>query len=101
MPELVNREVALMGDLARDLLKLQELPEWGAMRAHFEDLKALAQASAYRALYVGSEGAKPLDQRAVDYRRGYLKACEDFVLYPERLVAQFEKAMERKQQSNG
>jgi hypothetical protein len=50
-------------------------------------------------LLIGNETVDPIDQRAVDYRRGYLKGTEDFLLYPERLVAQFEKVMERTQDS--
>lgn len=90
-----------MGTLAQELTKLQELPEWQALRRHFQAVKARAEQSAFNTLYAGGESAKEIDQRKVDYRRGYLKGTEDFFLYPERLVAQFEKAMERKSDQNG
>jgi len=99
LADLVDREAALLGDLAQDLVKLQNLPEWGAFRKRYEELHEQAVRRMAADMLSGGETAEPLDQRKVDYRRGYLKACDDFVAYPERLVARFEKAMERKQRS--
>jgi hypothetical protein len=99
MPEVVDRQLALMGDLARELTKLQELPEWDALRQRMDEIRKLMERAMLSKLLIGNETVDPIDQRAVDYRRGYLKGTEDFLLYPERLVAQFEKAMERTQDS--
>jgi hypothetical protein len=99
MPEVVDRQLALMGDLARELTKLQELPEWDALRQRMDEIRKLMERAMLSKLLIGNETVDPIDQRAVDYRRGYLKGTEDFLLYPERLVAQFEKVMERTQDS--
>ncbi len=94
-----GREDALLGDLAQDLVKLQASPQWAAFRKRYEEIKDQAARKMASEMLSGGEGADPIDQRQVDYRRGYLRGCDDFVAYPERLVARFEKVMERKQDS--
>lgn len=99
MTELVDRSEALLADLARDMLKLQEHPEWETLRRKFAETQALYEQRTAREMLAGGEGASPVDQRKVDFRRGYLRACEDLFEYPERIVARFNKENERKQSS--
>ena len=99
MEGLVDRELALLGDLARDMSKLQEHPEWAALQKNYADIKKRLEGKIARELLIGGERAEPIDQRKVDYRRGYLDACEEWLSYPAKVVARFEKQIERKQPS--
>ena len=91
MPE----SLADLGDLAQDMAKLQERPEWATLERIFAQKRAELERKMVQELFSGNERASFVSQREVDYRRGYLRACEDILSEPKKVVARFEKAMER------
>lgn len=93
-----KKHVARLGDAARDLGKLTEHPSWKLLRDTFEKARADAELRLANELFSGGEGAKPADQRKIDYRRGFLRGCQAVLDHPERAVKAFEEAMERMEQ---
>lgn len=89
-----NREVAKKGDIARDLAKLTEHPSWPTLRAVFADAREKAERRLSREMFSGGETHAPIDQRAIDYRRGFLRGCQAVLDAPELAQQAFERALE-------
>lgn len=90
MPNDISRK----GDLARELKKLTEHRSWPVLKALWaEEKERLVRATA-RAMFSGNETLKEVDQRMIDYRRGYLRGVDDVLNAPDRAVLMFEKAVE-------
>ena len=77
--------------MARELGKLAERPEWAVLRKEFDGYKREYLAATARKLVVGGDDAAPLDQRKVDYRRGWLRGVETVLAAPERAIAELDK----------
>ena len=96
MTELVDRRVVKLGDQAQELSKLVEHPAWLELRRLFAEAREAAEQKLAREMFGGGEGHPALDQREIDYRRGFLRGAQAVLDKPELAVRAFEKAMERK-----
>lgn len=84
-----------IGTVAKELNKLTEYPEWDVLRQEFAKAREAAERRMARDMFSGGEGAKPLDQRQVDYRRGFLRGVQAVLDAPGDADTAFKKAMER------
>lgn len=90
----MRRDVAKKGTLAQDLAKLTEHPSWPVLRQVFADAREKAERKLSREMLSGGELVAPVDQRKVDYRRGFLRGCQAVLDHPELAQHAFEKALE-------
>lgn len=95
MSELTNRKTVKLADQAREMAKLTEHPAWPALRQAFAEARAQAERKLVSEMMRGGEGAAPLDQRKVDYRRGFLRGCQAVLDHPELAIQAYESAMEK------
>lgn len=86
-----------LGDLARDLGKLQEAPAWGRLQAEFAKAKDAYVQGQARKLVSGTIKADPLDQRMIDYQRGFFRGCEHILAMPERAEQALIKALDKQE----
>lgn len=94
-----RRRAARLGDAARDLNKLIEYPEWQVLVESFKTARAVAEQRMAREMFAGGEAHKPLNQREVDYRRGFLRGVQAVLDAPADADTAFRKAMERTETS--
>lgn len=94
-----NRKIALLGDTANELAKLKEHPSWDVLKRVFADARQRAEKKMAREMFSGGENHPALDQREVDYRRGFLRGAQAVLDHPELAEKAFLKAMERTQDS--
>ena len=86
-----GREIGVLGDRAQALAKLRDMPEWAALRNEVDvwrDRKTKALAS--RLLSTGI-----VDQRDIDFQRGFLKGMEWLLDSPELTEKALIQAIER------
>lgn len=89
----MRRETAKKGDTARDLAKLTEHPSWAVLRQVFAQEREKAERRLAREMYGGGETHPAIDQRQIDYRRGFLRGCQAVLDAPELAEQLFERAM--------
>ena len=90
-----RRRTAELGTLAQELNKLVEYPEWDVLRESFAKARAVAEERMAREMFSGGEDKTPLDQRKIDYRRGFLRGVQSVLDAPGNADTAFRKAMER------
>lgn len=90
----MNRQVAKQGDVAQDLAKLTEHPSWPTLRQVFTDARDRYERKLAREMLAGGEDTGTVDQRKVDYRRGFLRGCQAVLDHPELAARMFEKALQ-------
>ena len=96
MDEIAQRRKAgELGTLAGELHKLTEMPEWQTLREVFAEQRAQAEARMAREMFAGGIDKPPLEQRAVDYRRGFLRGVQAVLDAPADADTAFRNAMER------
>ena len=95
MSELTVRKFAEKGDLARDLAKLTDHPSWGVLRESFDKAREKAELRLARQMYRGGEGHPEIDQREIDYQRGFWRGVQAVLDQPEYAGRAFVQAMER------
>lgn len=92
MPETLRAErIREPGDRARELAKLAQHPAWDVLRKDFEERKRLYLQRLARKLTVGGRDAEPLNQREIDYERGFLRGAAAVLEAPENAVKVLEK----------
>jgi len=84
-----------LGDKARELSKLKEHPSWAVLESEFALRKQNYLASLARDLIAGGVDAEPLDQRKIDYQRGFLRGAQAVLSTPDNAIASLEKALSR------
>ena len=84
-----------LGNQAREFEKLTERPEWHTLRAVFEQRKQSYLRKLANDLIAGGDKADPLNQREIDYRRGWLRGAQAILDAPEQVIAEFQKALEK------
>ena len=87
-----------LGDLARELEKLQATDAWDALQAEFDKTKDTYLTSQARKLTSGGIQAAPVDQRAIDYQRGFFRGAEFILSMPARVTQAHKTAVERQEQ---
>lgn len=91
MAELRSDKLRGAGDKAHELAKLTEHPAWPVLKQVFEERKQAYIASQARRFAAGGEDAEALDQRRVDYRRGWLRGAEEILRAPDNAIAELER----------
>lgn len=84
-----------VGDRARELDKLKEHPSWETLRNEFELLRQAYTTKLARQLLKGGLKAEALNQRELDYQRGFLAGAEWILELPEFAVNALEAALRR------
>jgi len=92
---LRSERIRAMGDVSRELEKLKEHPSWEILQSEFAKLESSYTQSLARQLVTGGISAKPVDQRKVDYQRGFFAAVRAILMAPDNAKAALEKALER------
>ena len=86
-----------LGDLARELGKLKDTPAWARLQAEFDKAKDTFVQGQARKLVSGGSKAEPLDQRMIDYQRGFFRGCEHILAMPDRAEQTLNKALEKQE----
>jgi len=92
---LVAEEIRVLGDRAQSLSKLVDHPAWKTLREELDRVKAQYEGRLARKLTSGGISASPLDQREVDYQRGFFSGAEWILRNPEQAESSFAQALER------
>ena len=92
---LRSQKVRELGDTVRELAKLVEHPSWPALRSEFEKRKEAHVTKIARDLAAGGIDAKPIDQRHIDYTRGFLRGAQAVLDTPGNALAALEEALRK------
>lgn len=97
MPETELRSTRLReaGNRAQELGKLTEHPAWQTLKEDVDRKQALYMDRLARQLTSGGPAAEPLNQREIDYWRGWFACGKELLDAPERATAQLNKLVER------
>ena len=87
------RELTEKADLAREFKKLTEHPSWPTLRAVFAKERERMERATARKVLAGTETADPIDQRVIDYRRGWMRGVQAVLDAPDLAILNFEKAL--------
>jgi hypothetical protein len=93
--DLRSERIRALGDAARELEKLEGHPGWEALKSEFGRMESSYSQSLARKLVSGGISAKPVDQREIDYQRGFFAAVRAILRAPDNAKAALEKALER------
>lgn len=97
MSSLRSSQLRETGTKAQELAKLTEHPAWDTLRREFELRKQHYLSNLARKLVAGGPDAAPLDQREIDYQRGFLRGAQAVLDTPENAIAQLEKLLGKEQ----
>jgi len=92
---LRSSQVRDLGDKARELAKLAEHPSWATLRKEFEARKQTYLLKLARQIAAGGKDAAPLDQRELDYQRGFLRGAQAVLDTPDNAIEALEKALQK------
>lgn len=93
--QLVPEEIKLLGDRAQSLSKLVDHPSWQTLRDELSRVKEAYMGRLARKLLAGGISATPVDQRELDYQRGFFSGAEWILKNPEQAESSFAQALER------
>lgn len=96
---LRSPKVRELGDSVRELAKLVEHPSWPALRSEFDKRKDTYVQKIARDYTAGGIDAKPIDQRQIDYIRGFLRGAQAVLDTPENAMKALEEAL--REEGNG
>lgn len=89
--------IRVLGDRARELAKLADHPSWPVLKGEMARVRGVYQARLARRLTTGGINASPLDQREIDYQRGFFAGAQWILDNPEMAEATLAKALERRE----
>lgn len=92
---LVPEEIKTLGDRAQSLSKLVDHPAWQTLREELDRVREQYTGRLARKLMKGGISATPLDQRELDYQRGFFSGAEWILANPEQAESSFKQALER------
>ena len=95
MAEIRSPQVRDLGDKARELAKLREYPSWETLRKEFEARRQTYLLKLARQIAAGGPEADPLDQRQLDYSRGFLRGAQAVLDTPDNAIEALEKALQK------
>lgn len=90
-----SQRVRDLGDVARDLGKLTEHPSWPALRKQVERRVKSYQDRLARQLTSGGITARPLNQREIDYIRGFITGAQAVLDTPENAMKALDQALRK------
>jgi hypothetical protein len=82
-------------DTARELAKLKEHPSWDVLRSEFEGRRRRYLDNLARSIAAGGIDADPLNQRAIDYQRGFLRGAQAVLDSPENAIEHLERVLRK------
>lgn len=82
-------------DTARELAKLKDHPSWEVLRSEFEARKRRYLDKIARQLAAGGIDADPLNQREIDYQRGFLRGAQAVLDSPENAIEHLERVLRK------
>lgn len=92
---LPSDEVRVKGDLARELSKLRDHPSWETLRSEYEKVRREEEERLLRKLTASGINAAPIDQREIDYRRGFWAGAQWLLDNPDLADAALAAALKR------
>ena len=92
---LNSRVIKELGDKAQDLSKLKDHPSWEVLRSEFEAKRLKYMDRLAARLMRGGLNANPLDQREIDYQRGFFDGAQWILDNPEFAESSLENALKR------
>lgn len=99
---LRSPKVRELGDAARELAKLTEHSSWSVLRAEFDGRKRAYLDKIARSIATGGLDAKPIDQREIDYIRGFLRGAQAVLDTPGHALEALEEALKKEErEANG
>ena len=99
--KLRGKQLREVGDAARELGKLVEHPSWPRLRSEIEKRKHGYLSKIAREMSSGGIDAAPVNQREIDYVRGFLRGVDAVLDTPERAIEILEKALKREEGTSG
>ena len=94
------KELREVGDSARELTKLLEHPSWRVLRSQIGKRKHAYLTRLATQMSTGGIDAEPVDQRQLDYIRGFLRGVDAVLDTPDRALDALEKLLKR-EEGNG
>jgi len=92
---LRSPRVRELADKAQELAKLKEHPSWEILRAEFEKRKQGYLRGVAQGLMAGGPDAPAMDQRRIDYERGFLRGAQAVLDTPDNALAQLEAELRK------
>lgn len=84
-----------LGDRAQALGKLEGNEGWELLRKELEERREAFEHTLGRRLLVGGLEADPVNQRQIDYQRGYWRGVRDILDSPKRAQEALADALKR------
>lgn len=94
-------KIRVLGDRARELSKLQEHPSWPILKTELERVRDLYVGRLARTFATGGISALPLNQREIDYQRGFFRGAKWILDNPDMAESTLMKALERRDSGPG
>ena len=95
------RSIREKGDRARELSKLLEHPSWQTLVVECNEAIQRGISRTAQEMLVGREISEPIDQRKIDYRRGFIRGVEEVLKSPENAILLLEEELKKEQAANG
>lgn len=92
---LVPPELRELGDRAQALTKLTAHPSWDVLRLELDRVRSLYMSRLVRRMTSGGIKGPAIDQRELDYQRGFFSGAEWILQNPEKAEASLEEALQR------
>lgn len=95
MSEVPRKKIRDLGTRAQALGKLKDHPSWAVLEDTFEKTRAAYLDSLSRKLIAGGIDAAPLDQRQLDYKRGFWAGAKAVLDNPDDVQEALEAALRK------
>lgn len=94
--ELASEELRFLADRAQSLGKLIDHPSWQTLREELTRVREMYIDRLSRRMIHGGISAAPVDQRELDYQRGFFAGAEWILSNPEKAGSSLEQALKRR-----
>jgi len=86
-------KIRALGDRARELGKLKNNSGWSELESLILELRSAYEERLARRLLSGGVNADPVDQRSIDYQRGFFRALDLVLQAPDNAEKALETAL--------
>jgi hypothetical protein len=90
-----ERKLLELGERAQELGKLTEHPSWPVLREEFARKRARTEKALFSQFMSGGAETKAVNQRYLDYWRGFFEGCEWLLSNPEMAETTLETALRK------
>ena len=94
-------QIRVLGDRAQQLSKLTEHPSWATLKEELGRVREMYQTKLSRKLTTGGINAPPLDQREIDYQRGFFAGAKWILDNPDLAESTLQTALDRRERGSG